>query len=151
MTKELSGEKLLGCPFFGCEEEIDHGFEYVCCRKHTRTMTIKQWNSRSPALEPLDEEELFKISRSCIYRSNLPKNAIEYIGFDQDMFIDKIISKFGRPPVSSEIIKAFEEYVKNYGPMHEVECSEDDTCSCKYKSINDGINKLHNLLERNQP
>lgn len=65
---------------------------------------LKLGYSKTPTnngLVSINKDELFRISQECIYRSNIPKNTIEYIGFDKYIFIDKIISKFGRKEVPS--------------------------------------------------
>ena len=40
-----------------------------------------------------------------------------------------------------DLLGALKEYVKVVGGIHENECPQDDTCSCKWKYINDKVNQ----------
>lgn len=40
-----------------------------------------------------------------------------------------------------EDIELLTQYIQWYGAIHENNCPQDDTCECKYKKINDAINR----------
>jgi hypothetical protein len=44
-------------------------------------------------------------------------------------------------------LPAIKEYVTHFGPKHEDDCPGDDTCSCAFKPMNDGINRAIDKLE----
>lgn len=42
--------------------------------------------------------------------------------------------------VDGELLSAFKEYVRCFGPAHVNDCPEDDTCNCQFKPMNDRVN-----------
>lgn len=45
-----------------------------------------------------------------------------------------------------KIVDAIAFYAEWNGAIHEYECPEDDTCDCKYKWVNDGVQAAYDLV-----
>jgi hypothetical protein len=54
------------------------------------------------------------------------------------------------PPDTPDALKALERYIEWFGAVHDDECPADDTCSCSWRWVNEGVNAAFRALSRGQ-